>query len=297
MVAIPSRHRSLVLLAAVVAAQVFLLAVQIKREHQGRLIRVWSVTLISPFERAAVWAIDGVRGAWSRYFSLRHTRQENEDLRSELERLKLRNIELESKAAEADRLEALVGFRQAHRNVPMVPARIIGTSADSSSKTVYIDRGERDGLKRNMAVITPDGVVGKTIEVYRNVAQVLLISDRESGLGAMLANTRVQGPVGGTGETLLVMKYMNNDEKIPLGELVLTSGQDRIFPPDWPVGTVVEAKPGNPFQTVRLQPAAHLNRLEEVLVLLTTQALETRKEPEKAAAPKQAVHAPSPASR
>lgn len=294
MVALPSRHRSSVLLAAVVAAQVLLLAVQIKREHQGRLIRIWSLTLISPFEHAGVWAIDGVRGAWNRYIGLRHTREENQELHSELERLKLRNIELESKAAEADRLEGLAGFRQLHRNVPMVAARVIGSSADSASRTIYIDRGERDGLRRYMAVITPDGVVGKIIEVSRHAAQALLITDRESGVGAMFASTRVQGPVGGTGEAL-VMKYVNNDEKIAVGERVLTSGQDRIFPPDWPVGTVVEAKPGTPFQIIRLKPAAHLSQLEEVLVLLTTQEFETRKEPEKAtAAPRQTVRPAAP---
>ena len=295
MAALPSRHRSLVLLAAVVAAQVLLLAVQIKRERQGRLIRVWSVSLLSPFERAGVWAVDGVRGAWNRYIGLRHTREENQQLHAELERLKLRNIELESKAAEVDRLEGLAGFRQAHRNVPMVAAKVIGSSADSASKTIYIDRGERDGLKRNMAVITPDGAVGKTVEVFRNTAQILLITDRESGVGAMFAGTRIQSPVGGTGEAL-VMKYVSNDDKIAVGERVLTSGQDRIFPPDWPVGTVVEARPASPFQIVRLKPLAHLSQLEEVLVLLTTQELETRKEPEKAAAaPKLKVRPAAPA--
>ena len=296
MLALPSRHRSLVLLAAVITAQVLLLAVQIKREHQGRLIRVWSVTLISPIERAGVWAIDGVRGAWNRYIGLRHTRQENQGLRAELEHLKLRNLELEGQAAEAARLEGLLGFRQTHQDVPMVAARVIGSSADSASRAIYIDRGEKDGLKRNMAVITPDGVVGKTIEVFRNTAQVLLITDRESGVGAMFATTRIQSPVAGTGE-MLVMKYVSNEDKIPLGERVLTSGQDRIFPPDWPVGTVVEAKPGNPFQIVRLRPLAHLNRLEEVLVLLSTQEVEIKKEPGSAApaAPKQSVRPPAPA--
>jgi rod shape-determining protein MreC len=292
MAVLPSRHRSLILLAAVVAAQVLALAVQIKREHQGRLIRVWSVTLISPFERAGVWSIDAVRGAWNRYIGLRHTREENQRLHADLERLKLRNIELESKAAEAGRLEALAGFRQLHRDVPMVAARVIGSSADSASKTIYIDRGERDGVRRNMAVITADGVAGKIIEAYRNSAQALLITDRESGVGAMFADTRIQGPVGGTGEALL-MKYVNNDEKISAGESVVTSGQDRIFPPDWPIGTVIDAKPGNPFQIVRLRPAAHLDRLEEVFVLLTTRELETRKEPEKTAAAPKPVGRPS----
>src|SRR3989442_6691519 len=100
MAALPSRHRSLVLLAAVVAAQVLVLAVQIKRERQGRLIRVWSVSLLSPFERAGVWAVDGVRGAWNRYIGLRHTPEGNQQLRAELGRFKLGTIETGSKAGQ-----------------------------------------------------------------------------------------------------------------------------------------------------------------------------------------------------
>lgn len=283
MVAIPSRHRSLALLAAVVAAQTLLLAVQIRRERQGRLIRVWSVTLISPIECAGVWTIDNIRGIWSHYAGLRYTSRENRELHEELNRLKLRNIVLESKAAESDRLAALLAFRQSHQDVAMIAARVIGAGADPASKVIYLNRGEHQLLKRNMAVITPDGVVGKIIEVYPEAAQVLLITDKESGVGAMLADTRTQTPADGLGETLLALKYVSNDEKVYVGERVVTSGQDRIFPKDWPVGAVVAAKPANPFQVIRVQPAANLQHLEEVFVLLSQQELEPKKDTPKAA--------------
>src|SRR6266851_3854016 len=103
----------------------------------------------------------------------------------------------------AQRLAGLLNFRQSHQNVPMLGARVIGTSADTASQTVYLDRGERDGIRRNMGVITPDGVVGKVIESYRDTSQVLLLTDKDSGVGAMLADSRIQSPVGGTGEPLL----------------------------------------------------------------------------------------------
>ena len=294
MLAIPSRHRSLVLLAAVVVSQVLLLALQIKRERQVRLVRVWTVTVISPFQRAGAWAIDGISGGWSNYVGLRHAQRENQELRAELDRLKLRNSELESRAAEADRLAGLLGFREAHGEVPMLPARVIGSSADAASKTVYISRGERDGVRKNMGVITPEGVVGKVMEVYTGTAQVLLLTDKDGGVGALLASSRTQSPVGGVGESLLVMKYVSSDEPVTVGERVLTSGQDRIFPKDLPVGTVAEIKPGNPFKLVRVQPAAHLQRLEEVLVLLTQQELEPKKEAEQAAAGRVAKGAAAP---
>jgi rod shape-determining protein MreC len=283
MLAIPSRHRSLVLLAAVVVSQVLLLAVQIKRERQVRLIRVWAVSLMAPIQRAGTWAIDRVHGGWNNYVGLRRTNRDNQELRAELDRLKLQNSQLESRAVEADRLAALLGFREAHADVPLLAARVIGSSADPASRAIYINRGEADGVRKNMGVITPEGVVGKVLEVYAHTAQVLLLTDKEGGAGALLAGSRTQSPVGGAGEPLLVMKYVSNDEQVAVGDRVLTSGQDRIFPKDLPVGTVADVKPGTPFKLIRVKPAAHLDRLEEVLVLLSLQELEPKKETEHAA--------------
>src|SRR5260221_535160 len=262
-----------------IVLQVVLLAVQIKRDSQGRLLRVWTVSAVSPFERAGAKGIGNIRGTWSHYFALQNTSRDNEQLRRENDELKLQVNQLQSKAAEADRLAALLNFRQAQRNVPMLAARVIGTSADTASQTIYLDRGERDGIRRNMGVITPDGVVGKVIESYRDTAQVLLLTDKDSGVGAMLSDSRIQSPVGGTGEPLLSMKYIPTDDTVNLGEHVVTSGMDRIFPRDLPVGVVTEIKTGRPFQHVRVRPAANLQRLEEVIVLLTLHPLEQKKEP------------------
>jgi rod shape-determining protein MreC len=278
MVGIPSRHKSLFLLAGVIVLQVLLLAVQIHRDSQGRLIRVWTVGAVTPFERAGATGIGGIRGAWRHYFALQNTSRENERLRHENDELKLQLNQLQSKAAEADRLGTLLSFRQAHQSISMIVARVIGTSADTASQTIYLDRGERDNIHRNMGVITPDGVVGKVIESYRNTSQVLLLTDKDSGVGAMLAETRIQSPVGGVGEPLLSMKYVANDDTVNVGDRVVTSGMDRIFPRDLPVGTVTHIKPGTPFKQIRLRPAANLERLEEVIVLLSLQPLDLNRD-------------------
>jgi rod shape-determining protein MreC len=278
MVGIPSRHKSLFLLAGVIVLQVLLLAVQIHRDSQGRLIRVWTVGAVTPFERAGATGIGGIRGAWRHYFALQNTSRENERLRHENDELKLQLNQLQSKAAEADRLGTLLSFRQAHQSISMIVARVIGTSADTASQTIYLDRGERDNIRRNMGVITPDGVVGKVIESYRNTSQVLLLTDKDSGVGAMLAETRIQSPVGGVGEPLLSMKYVANDDTVNVGDRVVTSGMDRIFPRDLPVGTVTQIKPGTPFKQIRLRPAANLERLEEVIVLLSLQPLDLNRD-------------------
>jgi rod shape-determining protein MreC len=278
MVAIPSRHRSLVLLAGVVVLQILLLAVQIKRDSQGRLIRVWTVGAVSPFERAGSSGFGWVRNTWRHYFALQNTTRENEQVRRENDALKMQITQLQGKAAESDRLAALLNFRHSNAAVPMVGARVIGASAGAASQTILLDRGDRDGIRKNMGVITPDGVVGKVVESYPNASQVLLLTDKDSGVGAMLADSRIQSPVGGQGEPLLVMKYVPNDDTVNLGERVITSGMDRIFPRDLPVGTVAEIKSGNPFKQIRIKPAANLERLEEVLILLSLRPIEMKNE-------------------
>lgn len=258
--------------------QVLLLAVQIKKDSQGRLIRVWTVSAVSPFEKAGAHGVGGIRSMWNHYFALQNTSRENEELRRENDALKLQITQLQGKAAEADRLAGLLKFRQTNVDVPMVSARVIGTGADSASQTIYLDRGEHDGIRKDMGVITPDGVVGKVIESYKDTAQVLLLTDKESGVGAKLASSGLQSPVGGTGEPLLIMKYIPNDDDVASGDHVVTSGIDRIFPRDLPVGIIADIKPGNPFKQIRVRPAANLQRLEEVFVLLTQKPLNLQKE-------------------
>jgi rod shape-determining protein MreC len=279
---LPSRHKSIFLLTGVVLLQVLLLALQIKRDSEGRLIRVWTVGAFSPFERAGNHGIGHLRETWRHYFALQNTSRDNEQLRRENDELKMQVNQLQSKAIEADRLALLLNFHKSHENVPMLGARVIATSAGTASATIMLDRGSKDHIKKNMGVITPEGVVGKVVEVYDNTSEVLLLTDKDSGVGAMLSNSRKQSPVGGAGEPLLLMKYVANDDVVSVGERVVTSGMDKIFPRDLPIGTITEIKPGNPFKSIRIRPSADLERLEEVIVLLTLQPLQMNQETETA---------------
>jgi rod shape-determining protein MreC len=268
-----SRHRPLALLATLVVAQVMLLAFQIKGDHDVRLIRYWAVMATTPVERSGTWFFLKIGRGWSGYVALHGARVENRELHQEIDYLQLRNRELESDAAEAQRLSVLLNFRQIHVEVPMLAAQVIGASADPSSHTLFINRGEHDHVRRNQAVITGDGIVGKIVEVLPNSAQVLLINDKDSGVGSLLLDTRTHGVVKGTPDADVRMDYVVNDEKVHNGEVILTSGEDRIFPKGLLVGTVTGASPGNPFQVIHVQPATRLDRLEDVLVLLTQQEL------------------------
>jgi rod shape-determining protein MreC len=279
-----SRHRPLSLLAALILAQVLLLAFQIKRENNVRLIRYWTVQTFTPAERAGTWSFSKIGGIWSGYIGLRNARTENARLQKELDQLRMRNRELESQAAEGQRLAGLLNFRNAHPEASMLAAEVIGASADPTSHTLFINRGERDHIRRNLAVITPEGIVGKIVEVFPTSSQVLLINDRDSGVGALFAASRTHGVVKGSGDPNPRMDYIVNDEKVQVGEKILTSGEDHIFPKDLPIGKVESAKVASPFQIISIDPAARLDRLEDVLVLMTQQELTPKKTEESPAA-------------
>jgi rod shape-determining protein MreC len=272
-----SRVRPLMLLAIVVLAQVLMLAFQIKGEHDVPLIRYWAASIFTPLERGGTWTFSSVGNVWKGYVGLRNARTENENMRAEMQRLQLRNRELESQNAEAQRLASLLNFRDAHPETEMLAAEVIGSSSDPSSHTLFINRGTKDGVRENYAVITPEGVIGKVVEVFPRSSQVLLINDKDSGVGALFATTRTHGVVRGSGDPEPHLDYVIDEEKVQPGEIVVTSGEDRIFPKDLFIGTVESAKPGTPFQYIKIAPAARLDRLEDVIVLLTQHDFQVNK--------------------
>jgi rod shape-determining protein MreC len=260
-------HRHLSLLVAVLLAQLFLLAYQIKTENNVRLLRRWTVAAISPVEKGfnAVW--DGSASLIQNYIALYNAGRENQRLRAELDQARLRLQTVEARAAEADELAALLQFRQSYPDAPLVAAEVIGANPASATRTVLIDRGRDAGLRVNMVVLTPEGVVGKVVEVFDSTAQVLLISDRKSGVGVELADSQVKGVLKGTGSSLCRLEYIPHEETVAVGTQLLTSGQDQLFPKGLPVGQVLSVRPGEFFQEIVVQPAAPLTRLEQVLVL------------------------------
>jgi len=280
MLAVPTRHRSLALLALAVLAQTLVLAYQIKRDSHVRLIRVWSVSTISPFQKGGFWFLSNIHGVWDSYFALVHTHRDNLALEAEVGQLRIRNAQLEGDAAEARRLEAIVGFHDAHANLSSVAARVIAANPDPASRMVFINRGLKDGIHRDMPVVTPDGVVGKIWEVFQSTSEVQLLTDSGSGVGVLVENSRVQGVVKGEKDSLTpTLAYVSEDEPVQTGMRVLTSGEDQIFPKDFPVGVIADVKSapkGSPFKQIRVKPSVQFDRLEEVIVLLVRQQVDMR---------------------
>jgi len=270
-----ARHRNSVVLAAALFVQMIGLAVQVRtpvdRDHaekgSTRLIRVWTVSVLSPFERALVSTGHSLRGLWSGYVDLRSVREENGRLREENQQLKIQQALWNQDASQAHRLQALLDFKQ-HFIHQTTAAQVIGSSGTETSRVLYLDRGSRDGIRPDMAVITPDGIVGKISRVFASTSQVLMITDPTSGVGGLLESSRLHGIVRGTQRGDVSLRYIMQEESVQKGEHVLTSGGDRIFPKGLQVGTITDiARGGDGFYSLTLSPAANLNRLEEVLVV------------------------------
>jgi rod shape-determining protein MreC len=268
------RYRNLTILVGVLFLQVLGLAVQVKRSGDAdstRLIRIWAVDTITPFERVLVWAQNGSNNLWHNYFFLRGVRAENRQLKQQIEQMRLEQVRLSEDAEQAHRLQQLLAFREQFV-AKTVAAQVIGSGGSDLSRIIYIDKGGNEGIKRDFAVITANGIVGKVLEVFPNVSQVLLINDQTSGVGAMLEKSRLQGVLKGTPEGEVVLQRVMSDEKVAVGDAVLSSGGDRIFPKGLPVGTVSQVSPGREmFLNIQVKPAADLSRLEEVLVVTEKQ--------------------------
>jgi rod shape-determining protein MreC len=269
------RYRNLTILVLVLFLQVLGLAVQVRtgtnEATDTRLIRTWAVSAITPFERALVWVQTSTGNLWHNYFYLRGVRAENRQLKAQIEHMRLEQVRLSEDAAQAHRLQMLLAFKEQFI-AKTVAAQVIGTSGSDLSRVIYIDKGKNDGIDRDMAVITADGIVGKVLLVSPSLAQVLLISDESSGVGAILEKSRLQGVLRGTANGEIVLERVMSDETVQPGEAVLTSGGDQIFPKGLPVGTVTKVGKGKDlFLNIQIRPAAHLAKLEEVLVLTEKQ--------------------------
>src|SRR5712692_2037368 len=267
MQAFVGRHRPFFTLVGVMVAQLLLLSFQITRNHNVRLIQVWAVAVFDPFERGLHGLVENSSRAWGTYRSLWRAHQQNQELHAQLLVAHSQLQQLSEQAGETQRLRALLELKT-HLPLQSVAAEVIATSPGESGNAIFIDKGTDLGLVPDLAVVTPDGVVGKIIAVFPHTSQVLLITDASSGVGCLLEKSRIQGVLKGAGRNWSQLHYVMNEENVAVGEAVVTSGLDQVYPKGLPVGTVIKTDEGNIYKTIVVKPAAALNRLESVLVVL-----------------------------
>jgi rod shape-determining protein MreC len=237
-----------------------------------RKLRTVVQSVAYPIQRGAS-AVGGLFGGlFGGLGELRRASVENQQLRAQVEQMQTELRDTRQKAAEADRLEKLLNLTR-QTDYQTVTAQVIARDPSMWFDSISIDKGRFAGVQINMPVVTADGVVGRVVSTGPFNSQVMLVTDEKSGAGAIvgqLGTSNAAGSIKGMGENgLLDMRYVSGLEKVQMGDIVYTTGQDGIYPAGLTVGQVVELHPGSATQaqTIHIRPSAGLDRLKEVTVL------------------------------
>jgi len=264
-----ARHRRAVILTVALVLSFLLMTLQVRHEAAvvtfTRQVVLFSV---SPFIKVTAGLVRGTRNLWRDYVDLRHLREENKHLQGEVAVLQRRIDQLEEQSLETQRLQRLLAMRESPQ-AGFLTARVVGKDATNWFKTILLDRGSQEGVRRNQPVLAPDGLVGRVVEVTPTSAKVQLLTDPVSAVGGLVQRTRVTGIVSGNLGAGARVRYLPLLADVVVGDEVVTSGMGGVFPKGIPVGriTAVERRSGALFQEASLQPLADLGRLEEVMIL------------------------------
>jgi rod shape-determining protein MreC len=225
---------------------------------------------VSPFIKITAALVQGTRNLWRDYVDLRHLREENKHLQAEVAVLQRRIDQLKEQSLETQRLQRLLAMREITQ-AGFLTARVVGKDATNWFKTILLDRGSQEGVRRNQPVLAPDGLVGRVVEVTPTSAKVQLLTDPVSAVGGLVQRTRVTGIVSGNLGAGARVRYLPLLADVVVGDEVVTSGMGGVFPKGIPVGriTAVERRSGALFQEASLQSLVDLGRLEEVMILTT----------------------------
>jgi rod shape-determining protein MreC len=268
------RQRAPIWLIALLVANFIIMAIDARdMETRQRRIRVWAQTAASPFQSVSSRAGGATSGLFHQIFNFRSAARENERLKEQVTAMQSELRNAQEKAAENERLKALLNLKE-KTGYNNLPARVIGRDPSVWFNTVTIDRGSASGVSINMPVVTGGGIVGRVITVSPLSSQVMLITDEKAGVGGIVGQLGQSGALGsirGGGEKGLVeMRYVSGLEQVEVGDYVLTTGQDGIYPAGLNVGEVVELKRGSATQPhqILIRPSARLDQLQDVAVLL-----------------------------
>ncbi len=245
---------------------------------RGRFVTPFSspavITLLAPFQRAAAWAGAQVQGVVANVQDILTVHQQNQLLRSEVEQLRVQNVQANEYAAENIRLRELLGYTQSARQFDLVMARVIGREPTTWTRMIVIDRGTQHGVQKNMAVITARGLVGTVTDAGPISSKVQLILDPRSAAGALVQRSRVAGVVKGTPDDAMHPRMVNvpKSQDMAVGDIVVTSGFGGIYPKGIMVGTVSAVKndSGGLLHYAVIEPATDFQRLEDVAVIVAS---------------------------
>ena len=260
------------LLIFVILLLVFALVLMSLRARQRKGIEFFDVLLMeicSPLEKASVVVIKTVQNTFREHVFLVNVEKENRVLRRKVTELQEENRRMTEVKLANERLKQLLQFRE-ETPLSMVGAEVIGQDPSSWFKSVTIDKGEKDGVKKGMAVICPGGIIGQILKTAPDYATVLLITDYNSAVDSIVQRTRAKAIVEGRGENRCQLKYLLRTEEVAVGDAIVTSGLGGNFPKGLMVGEVkkVDKKGHGVFQYAELAPSVDMTKLEEVFVIM-----------------------------
>jgi rod shape-determining protein MreC len=268
MASIQLQQRPLLVFTGAIVLHVILISAQVNTAAGIPIIQVVTFGLFSEIQRGTMTSVDSVRGVWTGYVDLRDVQEENETLKRELQTLQVRLQEERAQAQRAENFRQLLELRE-RAGVDTVAAEVIAGPATIDFRDMTIDKGSVDGVQRDMAVISPAGVVGRVHLSGLRSARVQMLIDFNAAAGAMIERTRAQGLVVGVGSALR-MDYVPNTADVKQGDLVVTSSIDAIYPKGFVIGTVEAVERGSgTYLEITVRPSVDFTRLEEVLVVTT----------------------------
>ena len=263
------RQRAGYLFLAVTLGHIILISAQVNSRSGVPVLEQVTFGVFAEVQRSMTAVVSGVRHLWSGYVGLRHVRAENAELKQQLADAQ---IQLQQQRALADRsrgLDRLLELRE-RLTLNTVAAEVIASGATPDFRTLTIDKGTQQGLRPDMAVIAPAGVVGRVVVPSLRAAKVQLLIDRNAAAGALIERSRAQGVVVGAGDELLRLEYVSEIADVAVGDVVVTSGIDGIFPKGFIIGRVEALdRSGGAYRRITVRPAVDFSSLEEVLVVLT----------------------------
>ena len=263
------RQRSGYLFVTVILAHILIISAQVNSRTGVPVLEAVTFGVFAEVQRGVSAGVSGVRRAWSGYVGLRHLKQENDALERQLAAARVAVQEQHALADRARGLEQLLEMRN-RVSLQTVAAEIIGAAAAPDFLTLTIDKGTRDGVKSDMAVLAPAGVVGRIVVPSPRSAKVQLIVDRNAAVGAIVERTRAQGVIVGGGDERLLMEYVSEVFDVVAGDVVITSGIDGIYPKGFVIGRVESVeRSGGAYKRITVKPAVTFSGLEEVLVVVS----------------------------
>jgi rod shape-determining protein MreC len=269
MAVVDIRRRTGYLFLAVIVGHVILISAQVTTKRGVPMLEAAVFGIFSEVQRGANTVATSVRSGWQDYVALRQVRSENEQLKQQLGELRVRLQEERGLAQQTQSLQKLLDLKTS-ATLSTTAANVIAGGASPEFRTITIDKGTGDGLRADMAVLAPAGVVGRIIQPSSRASKVQLLIDRSAAAGAIIERTRAQGVVVGTGADELRMDYVAGSADVKAGDVVVTSGIDGIYPKGFVIGQIQSVRRGaGEFSAIVIRPAVDFTSLEAVLIVLT----------------------------